>query len=146
MFSLAIGGMPLKWCKWNCYNTDSLSEKLISLTVCVSFFLFFFFFFFFCRVYKFTEITDSTRRNFRNAWTVGRVQINEFWPNFARALLLTIASLGLLKISYALISYALLLMTSSLGLLRRPLSSIHYRILSLEWRQNSVSVRYLENE
>ena len=29
MFSLAVSGMSLKWCKRNCYNTCDLSEKLI---------------------------------------------------------------------------------------------------------------------
>ena len=39
MCNLAISGLPLKGCKRNSYNTGSLSEQLISFTVCVSFFI-----------------------------------------------------------------------------------------------------------
>ena len=51
-------GMPLKLRKRNCFNTASLSEKMISFTVYVSllFFSFFLFFFFFFSGTKYTFV------------------------------------------------------------------------------------------
>ena len=36
---MSVSGLPLKWCKPNCYNTCGLSEKLLRFTVCISFFV-----------------------------------------------------------------------------------------------------------
>ena len=71
---LAVSGMPLKWCKWNWYNTGSLSEKLIRFTVCV---------FFFCQVYiyqlslKQNRLYQTYTKHMKSTHKMGRV--NRIW-------------------------------------------------------------------
>ena len=84
MSNLAVSDMPLKWCKRNCYNTCGLSEKLVSFTICVSFFIGYMYSIWVigssalriclrykqCRIYKFCSLRDSAKPSLVHSWLV----------------------------------------------------------------------------